>query len=189
MSKAQLETDWVRLLAMYQPTDEYLDESGKIAMRAWEQRQERTAEDSRALTIRLQDQITLNQKLILAKLKGEVSQSDFDAVKPGVDKEIADIEAAKKALAMKSSTMSSLIEAMRFKLVNLVDTWREGGMSDRCELQNALFPEGLPYSSKHGFFEPGKSRLINQFVDMLEELWSSWRPQRDLNPCYRHERE
>lgn len=121
--------------------------------------------------------------------QGEVSQSDFDAVKPGVDKEIADIEAAKKALEMKSSTMSSLIEAMRFKLVNLVDTWREGGMSDRCELQNALFPEGLPYSSKHGFFEPGKSRLINQFVDMLEELWSSWRPQRDLNPCYRHERE
>jgi site-specific DNA recombinase len=170
VSKAQLETDWVRLLAMYQPTDEYLDESGKIAMRAWEQRQTRTAEDSRSLTIRLQDQITLNQKLILAKLKGEVSQSDFDAVKPGVDKEIADIEAAKKALEMESSTMSSLVEAMRFKLVNLVDTWREGGMSDRCELQNAMFPEGLPYSVKKGFFEPSKSPLINEMVGMLTEL-------------------
>jgi hypothetical protein len=121
VSKEQLETDWTRLLALYQPTDERLAESTKIAMRAWEQRQARTADDSRALTMRLQEQTTLNQKLILAKLKGEVSQSDFDAVKPGIDKEISDIEAAKKALEMESSTMSSLIEAMRFKLENLVD--------------------------------------------------------------------
>jgi site-specific DNA recombinase len=170
VSKEQLETDWTRLLAMYQPTDEYLAESTEIAVRAWEQRQARTADDSRALTIRLQDQITLNQKLILAKLKGEVSQSDFDAVKPGIDKELADIEAAKKALEMESSTMSSLIEAMRFKLENLVETWRNGGMSDRCELQNAMFPEGLPYSSKSGFFEPPKSPLINEIVGMLTDL-------------------
>jgi hypothetical protein len=79
-------------------------------------------DDSRALTMRLQERTTLNQKLILAKLKGEVSQSDFDAVKPGIDKEIADIEAAKKALEMESSRMSSLIDAMRFKLENLVET-------------------------------------------------------------------
>jgi site-specific DNA recombinase len=170
VSKEQLETDWIRLLAMYQPTEEFIAQSGNIAIKAWEQRQARTAEDSRALSIRLQDQITLNQKLIMAKLKGEVSQSDFDAVKPGIDKEIADIEHARKALEMESSTMSGLIDAMKLKLVNLVETWRNGGISERCELQNAMFPEGLPYSSKHGFFEPGKSPLINQFVDMLEEL-------------------
>lgn len=169
VSKEQLETHWTRLLAMYQPTDDYLAESGKIAMRAWEQRQARTADDSRALTMRLQEQTTLNQKLILAKLKGEVSQSDFDAVKPGIDKEIADIEAAKKALEMESSTMSSLIEAMRFKLKNLVETWRNGGMSDRCELQNALYPEGLPYSAKKGFFEPSKPFVLNQVVAMAEQ--------------------
>lgn len=170
VSKEQLETDWIRLLAMYQPTDEYLDESTKIAVRAWEQRQARTAEDSRALTIRLQEQTTLNQKLILAKLKGEVSQSDFDAVKPGIDKEIAAIDASKKALEMEASTMSDLIDAMRFKLANLVETWRNGGMSDRCELQNAMFPEGLPYSAKNGFFEPRKSPLINEMVGMLTDL-------------------
>jgi len=170
VSKEQLETDWVRLLAMYQPTDEFVAEKGKIAARAWEQRMARTADDSRALTLRLQEQITLNQKLILAKLKGEVSQSDFDAVKPGIDREIAAIEETKKALEMESATMSALIDAMKIKLVDLVATWRESGISERCELQNALFPEGLPYSSKHGFFEPGKSSLINEFTDMLEQL-------------------
>jgi hypothetical protein len=66
--------------------------------------------------------------------------------------------------------MSGLIDAMKLKLVNLVETWRNAGIGERCELQNAMFPEGLPYSSKRGFFEPGKSRLINQFVDMLDEL-------------------
>ncbi len=170
VSKEQLETHWIRLLAMYQPTDEFMAEKGKIAERAWEQRVARTAEDSRALTVRLQEQTTLNQKLILAKLKGEVSQGDFDAVKPGIDKEIAAIEASKKALEMESSTMSALIDAMKIKLVDLVATWCNGGMSERCELQNAIFPEGLPYSQKKGFFEPGKSSLINEFTDMLVEL-------------------
>jgi hypothetical protein len=44
---------------------------------------------------------------------------------------------------------------------------RDGGVSERCELQNAMFPEGLPYSEKKGFFEPGKSKLINPFVEMM----------------------
>jgi hypothetical protein len=42
-------------------------------------------------------------------------------------------------------------------------------MSDRCELQNALFPEGLPYSSKSGFFEPCKPFVLNQVVAMVEQ--------------------
>jgi site-specific DNA recombinase len=170
VSKERLEEDWIRLLAMYQPTDEFLREQSNIAIKAWEQRQSRTAEDSRALTVRLQAQVTLNQKLVLAKLKGEVSQADFDAVKPAIEKEIAAIEDAKKALEIESETMQSLIDSMKRKLVNLIETWRNAGISERCELQNALFPDGLPYSSKHGFFEPGKSPLINQFVDMLEDL-------------------
>ena len=61
-------------------------------------------------------------------------------------------------------------EAMRFKLENLVETWKNGGMSDRCELQNALFPDGLPYSSKNGFLEPSKPWLINEMVGMLTDL-------------------
>ena len=112
----------------------------------------------------------MNQKLVLAKLKGEVSQADFDAVKPAIEKEIAAIEDAKKALEIESETMRSLIDSMKRKQVNLVETWCSGGVSERCELQNALFPDDLPYSSKHGFFEPGKSPLINQFVEMLESL-------------------
>ena len=170
VSKEKLESDCLRLLAMYQPTEEFIAEKGKIAARAWEHRKARTAEDSRALSVRLQEQTTLNQKLILAKLKGEVSQSDFDAVKPGIDQEIAAIEESKKALEMESTTMAGLIDAMKVKLVDLVATWRGSGISERCELQNAMFPEGLPYSEKKGFFEPGKSSLINEFTDMLVAL-------------------
>jgi hypothetical protein len=82
---------------------------------------------------------------------------------------------------MESSTMAGLIEAMKLKLVDLVATWREGGIAERCELQSAMFPEGLPYSNKHGFFEPGKSPLINAFVDMMLELCQVGVPRRDLN--------
>ncbi|HLK06408.1 MAG TPA: hypothetical protein VKV30_00635 [Candidatus Angelobacter sp.] len=112
----------------------------------------------------------MNQNLILAKLRGEVSQADFDAVKPSIAQAIAEIESSQKALEMESGTMAAFIEATERKTLNLVATWRAAGISERQELQNAVFPEGLPYSTKHGFFEPSKSSIINSFVDMMLEM-------------------
>ena len=170
VGRDKLEEDFINLLALMQPTDEWLSQQHDIAQRAWEQRQERTAQDRRALTMRMTEQTTLNQNLVLAKLKGEISQADFDAVKPGVAQAIVDIETSQKALEMESGTMSAFIEATARKTVDLVGAWRVAGVSERQELQYAVFSEGLPYSVKNGFFEPGKSSLINEFVGVLEEL-------------------
>ncbi|MGZ4828257.1 MAG: hypothetical protein ACXV78_01345, partial [Candidatus Angelobacter sp.] len=166
----KLEQDFVNILGFMQPTDEWLAEQHDIAARAWKQRQERTAQDRKALTMRLQEQTTLNQKLILAKLKGEVSQADFDAVKPSIAQAITEIEASQKAIEMESGTMSAFIEATERKTLKLVATWRAAGINERQEMQNAAFPDGLPYSVKNGFFEPGKSSILNAFSDMMLEL-------------------
>ncbi|MGC2743292.1 MAG: recombinase family protein, partial [Candidatus Angelobacter sp.] len=166
----KLEQDFVNILAFIEPTDEWLAEQHDIAARAWKQRQERTAQDRKALTMRLQEQNTLNQNLIIAKLRGEVSQADFDAVKPSITQAIAEIEASQKAMEMQSGTMAAFIEATERKTIELVATWRAAGISERQELQSAVFPDGLPYSVKHGFFEPGKSSIINDFSNMMLEM-------------------
>ncbi|HET6844955.1 MAG TPA: hypothetical protein VFK06_25215 [Candidatus Angelobacter sp.] len=116
----KLEGDFLNLLALMQPTDEFLSQQHDVAVRAWEQRQSRTEQDRRSLTMRLQEQTTLNRDLVLAKLKGEVSQADFDIVKPGIEQAIADMQAAHKALEMESGTMSAFIEATERKTVDLV---------------------------------------------------------------------
>lgn len=170
VSAEKLEQDFINILAFVQPTDEWLEQQHDIAVTAWKQRQERTAQDRRSLTLRLQEQNTLNQNIILAKLRGEVTQADFDAVKPSIAKAIADLEASQRALEMESGTMSAFIEATERKVIDLVATWRAAGVSERQELQNAVFPAGLPCSAKNGFFEPDKASIIKDFSDMMLEL-------------------
>jgi site-specific DNA recombinase len=170
VSKERIEEHFISLLGCLQPTDEWLAQQHDIAARAWSQRQERTAQDRRTLTLRLQEQQTLNQNLILAKLKGEVTQADFDVVKPGIAQAIADLEASQKALEMESGTMTAFIDATALKVIDLVAAWRSAGISERQELQTAVFPDGLPYSVENCFFEPGNSSLINEFSDLIQEL-------------------
>lgn len=66
--------------------------------------------------------------------------------------------------------MSAFIEATERKTIELATTWRAADVSERQELQNMVFPQGLPYSVKNGFFEPAKSSLITDLVDVLESL-------------------
>ncbi len=107
---------------------------------------------------------------MLAKLKGEISQADFDAVKPRIAQAIAEVEASQKALEMESGTMCAFIEATERKTIDLVATWRAASVNERQELQYAVFPNGLPYSVKNAFFEPGKSSLLNEFSALLQQL-------------------
>ena len=77
----ELENAFVMWIGMYQPTVEYLALLPDIAKEVWATRQEQAKQDSRALTIKLQEQRHLNSEAIKAKLKGELLAEDFDALK------------------------------------------------------------------------------------------------------------
>lgn len=70
--------DW---LDQDEPTPEHLAMLPDIAKEVWAKREERAKQDSRALTIKLQEQRHLNSGAIKAKLKGELLAEDFDALK------------------------------------------------------------------------------------------------------------
>lgn len=67
---AELEGAFVMWLGQYEPTTEYLALLPELAKEMWAKRQERAKQDSRALSIRLQEQKHLNSQAIKAKLKG-----------------------------------------------------------------------------------------------------------------------
>jgi site-specific DNA recombinase len=89
ISAEKLEKEFVALLEMHQPTMELLERLPEIAKQLWKVRQERVEQDSRALTIRLQDQKHLNSQAIEAKLKGELTEEDFATVKQNITEETA----------------------------------------------------------------------------------------------------
>ena len=172
VTKDELESQFVRLLQMHQPTVELLERLPEIAKQLWTVRQERVQQDSRALTIRLQDQKHLNSQAIKAKLKGELTEEDFTTLKQSITEETALIEKQLIALESERSTMEELIAQTKRELVDLAAAWKKAGLSQRQELCQMLFPDGLVWSQSWGFLNP-KNHTI------MQDLCDSWADTND----------
>jgi len=118
-------------------------------------------------------------------LKGERSGEDFDALKQNITEETALIQKQIIVLESERFTMEELIARTRRELVDLPAAWKKAGLSQRRELCEMLFPNGLVWSQSWGFLN-SKNTTIKQ--DLLRLLGGEdfrcqcWRPRRDLNP-------
>src|SRR6266852_5527305 len=109
---------------------------------------------------------------IKAKLKGELTEEDFDDVKQSIAEEITKIERELSALESEKSMMQELMEQSQKDMVDLVTAWRKANTSGKRELQIALFPDGLVWSHESGFLNSQNADLmqkIQTLVDSLEE--------------------
>ncbi|HZW92954.1 MAG TPA: recombinase family protein [Candidatus Eremiobacteraceae bacterium] len=172
ISAEKLEADFVALLDMYQPTVEYLAILPDVAKEVWKAREERARQDSRALTIRLQEQKYLNSEAIKAKLKGDLSGEDFDALKQNITEETALIQKQITALESERSTMEELIAQTQRELVDLSAAWKKAGLSQRRELCDMLFPDGLVWSHSWGFLNSKNTTIMQDLCDFWEEKTS-----------------
>jgi len=87
--------------------------------REWEARKGRIAKDSEVLSRRLAEQTTLNQKLIRAKLQGEISAEDFQTFKASITAETARINEQITALDAERSTMQDLCQQAEVQTLDL----------------------------------------------------------------------
>ncbi len=171
VSVEQIESDWLALLSVMEPTaDALVNVIPKMAGAKWQQRVDRIAHERQKLSQRMADQKTLNLKLVTAKLNGELSPCDFDDMKKALADEVASIEDAQRALTSESATMEQLIADTERQLVDLVGAWKKGGLSERQEVQSALFPNGLLYSQEKRFFEPGNTTIQEDLLAAILEL-------------------
>jgi hypothetical protein len=169
ISRDKLEQEWVSLLASMAPGEELLAALPEIAAREWQARKERIAADTRGLSKRLTDQGTLNQKAVLAKINGEISQEDFDTLKVSIAAETEKIKEQITALESERSTLQELSEQASVQLVDLVTAWRSADVNGKQELANGLFDGGLVYG-RRGFFEPANVAVTDLFRGFLESL-------------------
>ena len=131
---------------------------------------ENVTTEKRVLSTRLSDAKTLNQKLILQKVNGELSAEDFAAAKETVTQQIADAESQLNALDAETVTVEGLIAEAQRDFVDLVKTWKNGSVQQRQELAFSLYPEGLRYSPETKYFEPHNVWLMNSLQEMIEAL-------------------
>ncbi len=169
-SREEVEGAFVKILQLMQPTQEFLDRLPEIARTYWAHRLERVTTERRALTSRMTAVKTLNQKILLQKVNGELSTEDFAVLKESVTQEKAEVEAQLNVLDAESSTVQALIEETQNNIVNLCKAWQNGDTAHRRELAFGLYPEGLRYSPETKFFEPHNTLLMNSVHEMFAAI-------------------
>jgi site-specific DNA recombinase len=165
----RLEGSFRTLLGIIQPEAHLLASLPTLAARSWEQRKERIATDARQLARRLQDQTTLNEKAIKAKLLGELTEDDFKVMKASIDRETQQIQAQIAALDAETSSMSALMQQTDEAVINFGKSWDAAVPTRRREIQSALFPEGLGYDPELFYFCPLNPSLVQLLNDVLED--------------------
>jgi len=178
IKKEVLESLFLGLLGMMQPTAELLARLPEIAGSQWEQRQQRLTADKRTLSDRLNEQRTLNHNLIEAKVTGKVNDDEYSTMKKVIAERIAEIEAQHKALENEHSTIRDLMQSAKVQVLNLAGTWQKAEENEKRELQNSLFPEGLLWSHQNDFFEPGNITLSQAVSELVTCLLENGRGQR-----------
>ncbi len=169
-SRDAIEKAFLRILAMLVPTQEFLNELPRIAKNHWASRLERIKNERRRISTLLADVKTLNQKILLQKVNGELSAEEFLVLKETVTQQKTDAETQMEALDAESLSMEALLQEHQNNIVDLVGAWQRGGAQQRHELISNLFPEGLRFSKQTLFFEPGNTLLMNIMREMSRDI-------------------
>lgn len=169
-SRDEIEKAFLGILGMLVPTQEFLNELPRIAKDHWAHRLERIKNERRRLSTILKDVKTLNQKIVMQKVNGELSAEDFTMAKQIVMQQKADAETQMAALDAENSSMEALLQEHQNSIVDLVGAWQRGGAQQRQELISNLFPDGLRFSQQTLFFEPGNTLLMNIMHEMIADI-------------------
>jgi site-specific DNA recombinase len=169
-SRDEIELSFVRLLGMMEPTQELLNRLPEIAKTTYAKRLERITSERRTLSARLNEVKTLNQKILIQKVNGELSQEDFQAVKETVQQQFSELQTQLNDIDAETSAVHRLMDDTKQSMVDLVSQWNRGGVQQRLEMAFSLFPEGLRYSPETKYFEPHNALLMNSFQEMIDGL-------------------
>ena len=123
---------------MLKPTAYLLSKIPELAARSWEDRKSRIAADAKVLSNRLAEQNTLNQKAIVAKLNGILSEDDFQLMKKSVNEQKLRIESDIKTLDSERSSMEDLISQTQNQVIDFGESWRKA--SDPRKARDSICP-------------------------------------------------
>lgn len=170
ISRDDLEGQFRSLLGRMVPSARLLAELPDRIAVAWKERTGRIALDEKRLQAQLAEQESLNQRAVVARIKGDISAEDFETFKANTAQEISRIHAALTALNSERGTMEELLRQSEKDAVDLVGAWERGNVNQRQELAKAFFPEGLVFSHELKFFEPANTVITQMILQFLYDM-------------------
>jgi signal-transduction protein with cAMP-binding, CBS, and nucleotidyltransferase domain len=168
-----LERSFTALLCTIQPTAELVANLPQLCRELWKERIKRLAGERKVLVQKLNAQGTLNSKAVTARVEDKISAEDFAVLKNNVKNTSAGYTEQIKLIDSETSTLESMMVEASGAMVNLAMHWDRVGITQKQELQRALFPEGLLVSREKGYFEPGNTSLIEDYKLFFNSLEGS----------------
>ncbi len=127
--------------------------------------------DSEAAGKRLQrelvDRRTLKQELLLAKLRREISQSDYEQANKQFDAEILEIEQRLIEAGESRASVEQLVDFSTRQLQDVGGLWRRLPGEHKQRVQTLLFSAGLRYSPETKSLNHSNSSLFIQLRDCV----------------------
>ena len=156
-----LEPEFQAFLGRLRADRENVANFPKIAARVWKAKQGSSDLLFKKLSSQLEEQKKLKSNLVILRVKGDVTQDEFEEAKSAITKKIYELEDKLKALDSTRSTADSFVKFAELQLTDMAHVWRIASSEQRERVQNLLFQDGLEYSPESGFLNPSKPCLFN----------------------------
>jgi site-specific DNA recombinase len=169
LSSAKLEAEFLEFLRRISLNPEIVSIFPKVAAKVWADKQGDWERNSKRLTARLEDQKRLKGELLKAKLRGEISQADYEQANVDYAAEIAETMEQLQACSTDGATMEAFIRFAELSLVDIAGTWKMATPEDRQKVQNLLFEGGLHYSKEDGILNRSNTSLFSVLESIKSE--------------------
>ena len=108
-----------------------------MAAKVWADSQGDWERTSKRLTADLEDQKKLKGELLKAKLRGEVSQADYEQANAAFSAEIASTTEQLEASTVDGTTMEAFIRFAELSLLDIAGTWQMASPENRQRVRKS----------------------------------------------------
>ena len=164
LSKEQLESEFIALLRRLRLKKNVVSSFPKIAAKAWADRQEATAKETRRLATHLENQKRLKRNLLRAYLDRSIAKADYDEANAEFGAEISVTEMELQAIDSKRGNQDAFIRFAELHLIDIAGAWQIAGDEQRRRVQSLLFNGGLQYSKERGILNHSNSSLFSMLA-------------------------
>jgi hypothetical protein len=162
-----LEDQFLSLMSRLQPRPEIAAEFSAIAVQVWETQRDDSEKNSRKIAAGLEGQKRLKSELLRAKLRGEVSQSDYEQGNAEFSREIVDLERQLRTIDAVTADKDAFVRFCELAIVDIPGVWRSATDDQRRRVRQILFSEGILVDSARKLSNPRKHSLFNVLEGMM----------------------
>jgi hypothetical protein len=169
--REELEGVFVEHLRTAKPDRDTIANFPKVAERVWARKQADAEASEKRTRARLNEYKRLKSELLLAKLRGEINQSDYALANSEFDRECGALEEQLQAAGSNPVTLEDFMGFVNAMLVDLARAWLSAKAEQRVRVQNLLFQNSLRYSQTSRSFERPKPCLFNTLEETSGQNW------------------